>query len=124
MITTTSISAGSDPKSWQQNAYAEIMTVIRNKSQITYNDLALAAKITGPNKIHRLTLWLEEMMTEDYHSGRPARVAVVISKARDGLPAPGFFDKAEQLGLNFEKSDIHNSYKAYLQSVYASISDF
>ena len=123
MIADRSINLNSDPGSWQQNAHAEIMTVIKNKEQITYNALAATANMTGQHKIHRLTSWLEQLMAEDYHNDRPLRAAVVISKARGGLPAPGFFDKAKELGLNFETTDRHASYEAYLQTVYASISE-
>ena len=121
MIANRSISLNSDPESWQQNAHAEIMAVIKNKDQITYNALAATAKMTGPHKIHRLTLWLEQLMAEDHHNGQPLRAAVVISKARGGLPAPGFFVKAKELGLDFKTADRRASYEAYLQTVYASI---
>ena len=120
MIANRSINLNSDPESWQQNAHAEIMAVIKNKEQITYNALAATANMTGPHKIHRLTSWLEQLMAEDHHNDRPLRAAVVISKARSGLPAPGFFDKAKELGLDFETTDRRASYEAYLQKVYAS----
>ena len=123
MIANRSINLNSDPESWQQNAHAEIMAVIKNKDQITYNALAAIANMTGPHKIHRLTSWLEQLMAEDHHNDRPFRAAVVISKARGGLPAPGFFDKAKELGLDFETTDRRASYEAYLQTVYASISE-
>ena len=123
MIANRSISLNSDPESWQQNALAEIMAVIKNEDQITYNALAATANMTGPHKIHRLTSWLEQLMAEDQHNDRPLRAAVVISKARGGLPAPGFFDKAKELGLDFETTDRRASYEAYLQTVYASISE-
>ena len=116
-------SFNSDPGSWQHNAHAEIMAVIKNKDQITYNALAATANMTGPHKIHRLTSWLEQLMAEDHHNDQPLRAAVVISKARDGLPAPGFFDKAKELGLDFETTDRRASYETYLQTVYASISE-
>ena len=122
MITNKSINIKSDPITWQQNARAKIMDVIRNKDQVTYKSLAVTANITGPHKIHRLTLWLEQLMAEDHQSGRPLRAAVVVSKARGGLPAPGFFDKAKELGLDFETTDRRTSYNIYLQKVYASIS--
>ena len=122
MITNKSINIKSDPITWQQNARAKIMAVIRNKEQITYKTLAVTANITGPHKIHRLTSWLEQLMAEDHQSGRPLRAAVVVSKARGGLPAPGFFDKAKELGLDFETTDRRTSYNIYLQKVYASIS--
>ena len=110
----------SDPKSWQRNAHTEIMAVISGGGQITYHALATAARMTGPNKINRLTSWLEQMMAEDHQNDRPFRAAVVISKARNGLPAPGFFEKADQLGLKFETGDRARQYQAYLQTVYAS----
>ncbi len=123
MIANKSTNLNLDPRSWQQNAHAEIMAVIKNKDRITYNALAATANMTGPHKIHRLTSWLEQLMAEDHNNDRPLRAAVVISKARGGLPAPGFFDKAKELGLDFEKTDRHASYEAYLQTVYASISE-
>tara|TARA_X000000950_G_scaffold114268_1_gene143725 strand:- start:688 stop:1062 length:375 start_codon:yes stop_codon:yes gene_type:complete len=123
MIANRSTNLNLDPGSWQQYAHAEIMTVIKNKDQITYNALAATANMTGPHKIHRLTSWLEQLMAEDHDNDRPLRAAVVISKARGGLPAPGFFDKAKELGLDFETTDRHANYKAYLQTVYASISE-
>ena len=123
MIANRSININSEPGSWQQNAHAKIMAVIRNKDQITYNALAATANMTGPHKIHRLTAWLEQLMAEDHDNERPLRAAVVISKARGGLPAPGFFDKAKELGLDFETTDRRASYTAYLQTVYARISE-
>jgi hypothetical protein len=110
----------SESESWKHNAQAEIMMVIKKESRITYNALATAAQMTGPHKIRRLTLWLEEIMAEDYHNGRPFRAAVVISKARNNLPAPGFFEKADELGLRFETATRAQRYKAYLKTVYAS----
>ena len=123
MIANRSINLNSDPESWQQNAHDEIIAVIKNKDRITYNALAATAKMTGPHKIHRLTSWLEQLMAEDHYNDRPLRAAVVISKARGGLPAPGFFNKAKELGLDFETTDRRSSYEAYLQTVYASISE-
>ena len=123
MIADRSINLNLDPESWQQNANAEIIAVIKNKDQITYNALAATANMTGPHKIHRLTSWLEQLMAEDHHNDQPLRAAVVISKARGGLPAPGFFDKAKELGLDFETTDRRANSEAYLQKVYASISE-
>ena len=124
MMKNTNINVSLDTENWQQIASTEIMAAIRNKDQITYHELAAMANMTGPHKIHRLTSWLEQIMTEDHQSGRPFRAAVVISKARGGLPAPGFFEKAKELGLDFETNDNkHASYKIYLQKVYSSTPD-
>ena len=123
MIANRSINKNLDTISWQQNAHAEIMAVIRKKDQITYKALAASANMTGTHKIHRLTSWLEQLMVEDHQNDRPLRAAVVISKARGGLPAPGFFEKAKELGLDFETTDRRAKYKTYLKKVYASISE-
>ena len=41
---------------------------------------------------------LEQLMAEDVAAGRTLIAALVVSKWRDGLPAPGFFEYAAQLG--------------------------
>lgn len=73
---------------------------------VTYAEAARALALQGPQKIHRIAMALEQMMTEDAASGRPFIAALVISRARDGLPAPGFFDMACRLGRLEAGSDI------------------
>ena len=51
-----------------------------------------------PNTIQQVTEALEQLMAEDAVAERPFIAAMVISKARGGLPAPGFFDCAARLG--------------------------
>ena len=65
---------------------------------ITYQELAKALQILPPHSIHRVTDALERLMEEDAAADRPFIAALVISKARGGLPAPGFFDCARRLG--------------------------
>lgn len=65
---------------------------------ITYQELAKALELAPPNTIHQLTEALEHLMAEDAATDRPFIAAIAISKARDGLPAPGFFDCARRLG--------------------------
>ena len=50
------------------------------------------------NSIRQITVALEHMMEEDAVAGRPFIAALVLSKARGGLPAMGFFDCARRLG--------------------------
>lgn len=64
----------------------------------TYRDAAWALGLQPPNTIHRVILALEQTMREDATAGRPFIAARVISRARDGLPAPGFFVLAHALG--------------------------
>jgi hypothetical protein len=64
----------------------------------TYRDAAWALALQPPNTIHRVILALEHTMREDAAAGRPFIAARVISRARAGLPAPGFFALARALG--------------------------
>ena len=65
---------------------------------ITYKALAQALELEPPNTIHQVTGALEWLMREDAANGHPFIAALVISRARSGLPAPGFFDIAKALG--------------------------
>ena len=65
---------------------------------ITYQDAAKGLLLAPPNTIHQVTEALEQLMAEDAAADRPFIAAMVISKARGGLPAPGFFDCAARLG--------------------------
>jgi len=65
---------------------------------ITYQEAAQALLLLPPNTIHQVTEALEQLMVEDAAAERPFIAAMVISKARRGVPAPGFFECAERLG--------------------------
>ena len=65
---------------------------------ITYGGLARLLELSPPNTINQITLALERLMEEDAEADRPFIAALVLSKARDGLPATGFFDCARHLG--------------------------
>jgi len=71
--------------------------VAKQHTLITYGELASALQILPPHSIHQATEALERLMKEDSASGRPFIAALVISKARHGLPGPGFFDCARRL---------------------------
>ncbi len=68
------------------------------KRLITYQELANALQILPPHSIHQVTEALERLMEEDAAADRPFIAALALSKARGGLPAPGFFDCARRLG--------------------------
>ncbi|WP_083099965.1 hypothetical protein [Pseudophaeobacter leonis] len=65
---------------------------------MTYQALARALELRPPNTIHQLTMALECLIEEDAAAERPLIAALVISKGRGGLPAPGFFDCARRAG--------------------------
>ena len=66
---------------------------------LTYLELADAIAMPGPQRIHRVTRLLERLMKLDADAGRPLRSALVVSRVGHGLPAAGFFDRAQRLGL-------------------------
>ena len=72
--------------------------VAEQRLPVTYREVAEALGLTPPNTIHQVREALEHLMTEDAVTDRPFIAAIVISKARGGLPAPGFFDCAARLG--------------------------
>ena len=57
---------------------------------ITYQALASVLDLSPPNTIRQLTLALEYLMEEDVVATSPMIAALVVSKTRGGLPAPGF----------------------------------
>ncbi len=85
--------------SWQRRAEMALATAQRANQTITYAELADSASIPNPHRIHKLTEWLEHSMRNDHAAGEPLRAALVISRKRGGLPAPGFFLLCSELGL-------------------------
>jgi hypothetical protein len=86
---------------------------------ITYQELAKALQILPPHSIHRVTEALERLMEEDAAADRPFIAALAISKARGGLPAPGFFDYARRLGRFADGQDAKTFHAAELNAVFA-----
>ena len=85
--------------SWQRRAKMTLLEAHRAKQTITYAELADAASIPNPYRIHKLTSWLESCIRIDHAKGEPLRAALVVSRKRGGLPAPGFFILCRDLGL-------------------------
>ena len=75
-----------------------LQTIAGRRVPTTYQELAKALALTPPHRIHQVTEALEHLMAEDAATDRPFIAAIAISKARGGLPAPGFFDCARRLG--------------------------
>ncbi len=75
-----------------------LRAVAEQRLPVTYQEVAKVLGLTPPNTIHQVTEALEHLMTEDAATDRPFIAAIVISKARGGLPAPGFFNCAARLG--------------------------
>ena len=84
---------------WRRRADMALAAACKANQIITYAELADSAAIPEPHRIHKLTEWLEHTMREDHAAGAPLRAALVISRNRSGLPAPGFFMLCDKLGL-------------------------
>ena len=77
---------------------ARLAEAARRRRVLTYGELATALELSPPHTIHQVAEALEGLMAEDAAHDRPFIAALAVSKARDGLPAPGFFDCAQLLG--------------------------
>ena len=84
---------------WQNRAEMALASTTSLGRIVTYAEMADAANIPAPQRIHKLTLWLETTMRQDHAAGQPLRAALVISRNRNGLPAPGFFLLCHELGI-------------------------
>ena len=84
---------------WQQRAAMALAAAAAADRLVTYAELADAAGITGRHRINRLTGWLEDELEREVRTGTRLLTARVISRARGGLPAPGFFHKCAALGI-------------------------
>jgi hypothetical protein len=101
---------------------AFLETVAKRRIPITYQELAKALQILPPHSIHQVTEALERLMEEDAAADRPFIAALAISKARGGLPAPGFFDCARRLGRfagDPDGQDARTFHAAELHAVFA-----
>ena len=77
---------------------ARLMDLAARGETTTYG--ALAQSLGW--RVAVLTAALERLMEEDAAAGRPFRAAVLEAKLTPGLPAPGFFQKAAELGMRID----------------------
>ncbi|MBL39305.1 MAG: hypothetical protein CMP07_12935 [Xanthomonadales bacterium] len=76
----------------------------RERRTITYLQAADAVGVEPPQRIHKLARLVEILLKQDVEAGLAPLAALVVSRVRGGLPAPGFFDRAARLGI-FDGSD-------------------
>jgi hypothetical protein len=86
---------------WRDRIQDILNTAARSGGTVTYRQIAERADIPSPGRIQTVTNTLEGYIRSDHAAGQPLRAAVAISKARDGLPAPGFFQLCREIGLYF-----------------------
>jgi len=83
----------------------------------TYQALATAMDLLPPNTIRQISEALEVLMAEDAAAAQPFIAALVVSKGRSGVPAPGFYDCARTLG-RYQGSDNGPDARAFHKSEY------
>ena len=76
-----------------------LIEAAKHKYTLTYLQVAQRLELQPPNTIHQAAEWIEAMMRLHAQAGAPQLASLVISKARSGLPAPGFFMLLRELGL-------------------------
>ncbi len=84
-----------------QQVIAQVVleNLIQTKTPVSYAEFALRLELTGPQKIHRIIKWLEQITLEDASKGVPVRASMVFSKLHLGLPSSGFFEFCKEIGL-------------------------
>lgn len=91
----------------------------RERRTLTYLQAADAIGVPPPHRIHKLTRLVEILLKQDVDADRIPLAALVVSRARAGLPAPGFFDRAQRLGI-FNGDDPLAFHAELLESLFAS----
>ncbi len=86
------------PETIARRLRAHLQAVAHQRVPITYRDAVRELHLAPPNTIRQVTEALERLMAEDAAADRPFIAAMVIGKARGGMPAPGFFNCAGSLG--------------------------
>lgn len=91
--------SGQDWDDAKEEARAILVDVARRKGRIAYSELAaqihsIAIEAHDPRMFHLLG----EISSEEEQAGRGMLTAIVVHKAGDMQPGPGFFELAESLG--------------------------
>lgn len=81
-----------------QRIRLHLCEIAESAQPVTYQALAKNLELSPPNTIHQITVALECLIEEDTIAARPLIAALVISRARGGLPALGFFECAKRVG--------------------------
>jgi len=89
----------------------------RERRTVTYLQAADAVGVEPPQRIHKLSRLVEILLKQDVDAGEPPLAALVVSRVRGGLPAPGFFDRAVRLGI-FDGRDPARFHASLLASLF------
>lgn len=93
------VSAGGLASLMREALKTLLICAARSDRTFTYAEVAKALDLKPPHTIHRAALLIEDLMREQAAKGEPQLASFVISRARGGLPAPGFFQLMRRLEL-------------------------
>ena len=83
----------------QKKAQLILEILIQTRRPVSYNEFASSLGLSGPKKINRIVLWLEQITIEDMHAKMPIRACMVFSKHTPCVPSSGFFIFCARIGL-------------------------
>jgi len=76
-----------------------LIEAARNRSPLTYQQVAQLLELQPPHTIHQVTTLIEKIMRHHAKVDAPQLASLIISRVRGGIPAPGFFMLLEEVGL-------------------------
>lgn len=76
-----------------------LISYAKQKQTVDYRSLTAQLGITPPQSINKTTQLLEACQEDDALLCQPQLASIVISKASDPIPRPGFFQTLIKLGI-------------------------
>ena len=77
---------------------AHLCEIAQTAQPISHHAFAKRLELSPPNTIHELTVALDQLNGEDVAADQPLIAALVVSKAKAGLPVRGFFEYTKKMG--------------------------
>lgn len=87
---------------------------------LTYEQAATILDLRPPLRVRRVAEALERIMAEDAAADAPPLAALVVGRRRGGLPGPGFFAAALDLGLAQPGEDPAEAHRRMCARVWAA----
>jgi len=100
---------------------ALLIETARQKTMLTYRQVAQALSLTPPQVFQKAAALLEALMRNHAQAGAAQLASLVVSRARIDLPAPGYFMLMGELGLyqgSTDGEDAQRFHKAEVQRCY------